>query len=102
VASSDVFIYFGDLAAVFAATAAVLQPGGIFAFSIEGGSTAADAPDYVLGPARRFAHSQAYIDRLSAQHGFIQLSLDLVALRQELQADVAGSVLVLRREGATN
>jgi predicted TPR repeat methyltransferase len=104
VASSDVFIYIGDLEPVFAATAAALQPGGIFAFSIEDGGALVDAPadppDYVLGPTRRFAHSQGYLDRLSAQHGFEQLIVERVALRQELLADVAGIVLVLRRPAA--
>src|SRR5207245_6254227 len=35
ITAADVFCYFGDLTAVFAATAALLRPGGRFIFSVE-------------------------------------------------------------------
>ncbi|MBS0569489.1 MAG: methyltransferase domain-containing protein, partial [Proteobacteria bacterium] len=62
VASNDVFIYVGDLAAVIPACFEVLRPGGALIFSCE---TADDAEgDLVLRPSKRYAHSRASIEAL--------------------------------------
>ena len=66
VIASDVLIYLGDLAPVFAGVRQILRAGGRFVFSVE----AADQSDFELGTTRRYRHSKRYLDRLAAEHGF--------------------------------
>ena len=56
VLSADVFIYVGALEAVFDGVARVIEPGGVFCFSVE---LAPDEQDFVLRPSQRYAHSRA-------------------------------------------
>ncbi len=93
--AADVFIYIGDLAAVFAAVQTSLRPGGLFAFTIE--LIADESDEFVLRPTRRYAHSSAYVRRLTADAGFEELRATPAVLRAGEQADVAGLVFVLRR-----
>lgn len=65
VLAADVFVYVGDLAQVFAATAAKLHPGGLFAFSLE--SHAGEG--YALKQSNRFGHSLRYVISLANQYG---------------------------------
>jgi predicted TPR repeat methyltransferase len=51
---------------VFAGVARVLQPGGLFCFTVE---TAPDGNDLVLQPSLRYAHSAGYIRKLAGAHG---------------------------------
>ncbi len=92
--AADVFIYLGDLAGVFAAATAALQPGGLLAFSVE---SCDDASDFLLGPTRRYAHSQAYLRRMADSHGLRVESTRPCVIRQERGQDVAGLLTVLRR-----
>src|SRR5262249_44716704 len=66
VVSTDVFIYIGDLSAIFAGVRRVLRSDGLFCFSVE----AADDGDFVLRPTLRYAHSLAYLQMLAEQYGF--------------------------------
>ena len=76
----DVFIYVGDLRAVFAAAAAALAPGGALAFSVE----SLDAGEgYRLLPSGRYAHSRAYISQQAAAAGLRADSECPVVLRKE-------------------
>jgi predicted TPR repeat methyltransferase len=89
--AADVLIYFGDLKALFDAVAKALAPGGCFAFSTESG-----AADWALLSSGRFAHADAYVDRLAAR------DFDLVAraptyLRLEGTTQVEGALHVLAR-----
>ena len=45
----------------------------------------------------RYAHSTAYIRKLSAEHGFVVESLESKVIRQEDGNDVAGHIAMLRR-----
>lgn len=92
--AADVFVYIGDLDAVFAATAAALRPGGMFAFSAE---ACDDGNDCRLGPRRRYAHSQAYLQRLADAHGFAIESMERSVIRQENHEGVEGWLVVMRR-----
>ena len=65
--AADVFIYVGDIAAVFAGAARAMTVGGMFCFSVE---VASGANDFELRPSLRYAHSRAYIERLAAANGF--------------------------------
>ena len=70
--AADVFVYIGDLAAVFAGARHALRQGGWLSFSIE----ASDGADFVLRPTRRYAHSAAYLERLARDHGFSVSSIE--------------------------
>lgn len=103
VVAADVFVYIGDLAPVFAAVAARLDPGGLFAFTVE----AADDGDneagnvagegWRLGASLRYAHVRTYLAGLAAGHGFRPLSQARATLRQDRGAAVTGHVVVLQR-----
>jgi predicted TPR repeat methyltransferase len=65
--AADVFVYVGALETVFEGVARVLEPGGVFCFTIE---TAPEGHDFVLQPSMRYAHSAGYIQKLSEPYGF--------------------------------
>lgn len=92
--AADVFVYIGDLEAVFAATAAALRPAGLFAFSVE---ACEDGQDYRLGPKRRYAHSLPYLQRLAKALGLLVESTTRCAIRKESDEAVEGLLVVMRR-----
>jgi predicted TPR repeat methyltransferase len=96
VLAADVFIYAGDLVAVFQAVARLLRLGGLFAFSLEATSQA----DYVLQPNRRYAHSLGYIHRLARQTSFHEVAVNSVKLRRQGEEHAAGSIIILRSDGS--
>ncbi len=91
--AADVFAYIGDLRSVFEEVRGALRERGLFGFSIE----ASEGQDFALGPTLRYAHSAAYLRRLSQQHGFVVEAIESKALRRENGNDVAGHIAVLRR-----
>jgi predicted TPR repeat methyltransferase len=91
VLAADVFIYVGELESVFAAVARLLRRGGQFAFSLEITEGAA----YVLQRNRRYAHSQAYIQRLAEQFGLATALVHPVKLRRHETGDAEGVIFVL-------
>lgn len=92
VVAADVFIYVGALEPTFAACATALAPGGVLAFSVEGGEG-----DFALQPTLRYAHSEAYIRRLADAHGFTVERTAPSLLRIDNGKPVNGTLLVLRR-----
>lgn len=94
VVAADVFIYLGALETVFALAAAMLAPGGLFAFSVE---RHAGEGDFALRPTRRHAHAEPYIRRGLEEAGFAVLSLDGRVIRQDHGEPVEGLVAVARR-----
>jgi predicted TPR repeat methyltransferase len=92
VLAADLFIYMGDLAAVFQAVARLLRPGGLFAFSLE----TATGVDYVLQRNRRYAQSLDYIQRLAGEHALATVTANPVKLRRHGDADAEGLIVVLR------
>jgi predicted TPR repeat methyltransferase len=92
VVSADVFIYLGDLDAVFAGVRRVLQPGGVFAFSVE---AADEAVDFELRPSSRYAQSARYLRRLAAAHGLQVLTLRRDTLRLDQRQPVEGWLAVM-------
>ncbi|WP_448187527.1 methyltransferase domain-containing protein [Azospirillum sp. sgz301742] len=89
--AADVLVYVGDLAPVFAAAAVALAPGGRFAATVE----RLDGDGFSLGPARRYAHSVAYLRETAAAAGLDVLLLEDCSPRREKQAPVPGLVFVL-------
>lgn len=97
--AADVFVYIGDLDAVFAVTAAALRPGGLFAFSVE---HCDDGAGFRLGPKRRYAHSPAYLQSLAAAHGLSIESSRACAIRKESDEAVQGLLVVMRCDDGAN
>jgi predicted TPR repeat methyltransferase len=90
--STDVFIYIGDLAAIFAGVRRALRSDGLFCFSVE----AVDDGDFVLRPTLRYAHSLAYLTRLAGQNKMVVAAIEPHAVRREAQGSVAGYNIVMR------
>ncbi|HEY8579986.1 MAG TPA: methyltransferase domain-containing protein, partial [Beijerinckiaceae bacterium] len=93
VIAADVFVYIGDLDAIFREAARVLAPGGRFAFTLQSQT----ARDWALGEDLRYAHSPAYVRRLAAVYGFRVAVLDAASKRKDAGLDVPGLVAALVR-----
>ena len=76
VVAADVFIYVGALDRVVRTVAGILAGDGLFAFSVEtlAEGEAAGEAGFALRPSRRYAHSQAYVERVLAANGLSVLS----------------------------
>lgn len=94
VLAADVFIYVGALEEVFRGVADVLAHGGVFAFSVE---ALPDTEDFRLMPSLRYAHSQAYVRRLAAQHGLVLNTVTEAPLREDQRRPVMGHYIYLQR-----
>lgn len=86
-AAMDVFVYVGDLDAIFRAVARALAPGGMFAFSVE--RLEGDG-EYRLARSGRYAHSRGYLQALARSHGLIEWRIDEAVIRKESGAPVHG------------
>lgn len=93
-AAADVLVYMGDLAALFAATARVLMPGGLFAFSVE--RLEAEG-DFRLTESRRFAHGADYLQSLAISQGFTIEAFKTASTRLDRNEPVPGYLMLLRR-----
>jgi predicted TPR repeat methyltransferase len=93
IVAADVFIYVGDIDAVFAATRAALRPGGQFAFSVE----ALEGDGFALRPSRRYAHSESYLRALASKHGFVESAFMPVSVRQQEGQDLPGVIAIFER-----
>lgn len=92
--AADVLVYLGDLFPVMAAAARALRPGGWFAATME----RLDAEDgFVLGPTRRYAHSDAHLRAAAGAAGLALRLLEPCSSRQERRQPVPGSVFVVEK-----
>lgn len=96
VLAADVFIYVGDLFAVFEATAKALRPTGIFAFSVEI-ANAEEGESYILRRTGRYAHTLAYVTQLAHRFGFERVSVEETCIRLDEDQPVMGVICVLQR-----
>ena len=78
--AADVFIYVGNLDAVFDAVSAALAPGGVFGLSVE---ATGDKAGYRLKPTGRYAHSLDYLYALAAKAGLEKRRLQRCRIRRE-------------------
>jgi predicted TPR repeat methyltransferase len=92
VVASDVFVYVGDLAAVFQSARKALKHDGLFCFSVE----AIDTGSFVLRTTGRYAHSREYLEALAATHGFAPETIAPTIIRQESSKDVRGYICMMR------
>jgi predicted TPR repeat methyltransferase len=95
VLAADVFIYVGELTAVFDAVRDALRPGGLFAFTVESIDDAGG--DFVLRPTRRYAHSSAYLRRLALAAGLVERYVKPAILRAGEAGDVTGNVFAFAK-----
>jgi predicted TPR repeat methyltransferase len=96
IASCDCIIYFGDLHHIAAAAAKRLNPGGIFALSMERG------PNYPfhLTDTGRYEHHPDHVREVAAAAGLTVGSLEEAFLRMEYGSPVTGLFAVLKKTGA--
>lgn len=95
VVAADVFIYIGDLSSVFAGVQRLLEPGGAFCFTTE--MNDGDG-DYALRTTLRYAHSEAFIRRLAAGHGFTIEAIDKGPVREDQQQPIPGLFVFLTKQ----
>jgi predicted TPR repeat methyltransferase len=93
VLAADVFIYVGALEAVFAGVARVMEPGGVFCFSVE----SAEGQEMVLRDSLRYAHSRPYIEKLATQFGFGVSTVSQHPIREDQRVPVPGLYFWLTR-----
>ncbi|MBX3607095.1 MAG: tetratricopeptide repeat protein [Piscinibacter sp.] len=91
-AACDVLNYLGALDTLFGAVRRVLQPDGLFAFSVEAG----EDDGFQLRATRRYAHSRTYLERCAAAHKFSVTSVQQAVLRKDANLPVPGLIVVLR------
>lgn len=91
--AADVFVYFSNLTPILAATARVIEAGGILAFTVE---THAD-DGVILRDTLRFAHGQAHVRAALDEAGLAVLSLKDVSTRTEKKIPVPGLMVIARR-----
>ena len=92
VVAADVFIYVGALDCVVETVAGILDANGLFAFSVETpveGEAAGEA-GFALRPSRRYAHSQAYVERVLAAGGLSVLLVQPTIIRWDRRQPVDG------------
>ena len=93
VLAADVFIYVGDLQAIYGAVARVLAPGGLFAFSVEG----LEDGSYRLLPSGRYAQSPGYLRALAADAGLEERSLERTRIRRAGQGYAEGFLVLFAK-----
>ena len=91
VVAADVFIYVGALDRVVKTVAGMLAANGLFAFSVETPAEGeARRRGFALRPSRRYAHSQAYVERVLAANGLSVLSMQPTVIRWDRRQPVDG------------
>lgn len=93
VVAADVFVYVGALDGVFASLARRMPAGGAFCFTLE----ESDGAELELRSSLRYAHSEALVRRLAAEHGFRVEALEQRAVRQDQQVPIAGLFVWLEK-----
>jgi predicted TPR repeat methyltransferase len=93
VLAADVFIYIGELAPIFSGARRLLEPGGVFCFSVE--VAAPECSSFELLPSLRYAHSEPYLRRLAADHAFEVAGLFREPLREDQRETIDGLLVYL-------
>ncbi len=91
--AADVFIYVGDLEPVFAALESKMLTGAMFCFTAE--APADRALGLQLLPSLRYAHSEDYLRRLAASHGFTVIDVLRQPVRNDQRQAVEGLYVYL-------
>ncbi|MEM1385157.1 MAG: methyltransferase domain-containing protein [Pseudomonadota bacterium] len=97
VVAADVFVYCGDLRAIFAAVERVLKPGGIFVFTTEVVRGTDEALSWYLTKSGRYTHSWDYV-MLGLKEAHLEaIQSEPATLRLQHGAPVPGDVWLARR-----
>lgn len=90
VIAADVFVYLGVLDGIVSEVKRLLRPGGFFIFTVEALEALSNdvidlenKPDYKLNQSGRYAHSAAYLKKLSSANGFSSVNLISIPVRLE-------------------
>jgi predicted TPR repeat methyltransferase len=92
---TDVLIYVGDAADIFAASAAVAAPGAVFCVSTE----FYEGDGYALRPTGRYAHSDSYMRNVAAANGFSEIARENTMIREEKGRPIDGRLFLFRWNG---
>lgn len=93
VTAADVFMYLGRLDRLFSTIAAMLAPGGLFAFTAE----SHDGPEPVaLRASRRYAHTAAYLRDALGQAGLEIVHFANAPIRRDRDEAVNAHIVVAR------
>jgi predicted TPR repeat methyltransferase len=93
VIAADVFAYVADLAEVCVAVARVMQPGGLFGFTVE----THEGEGAIVGAKMRYAHSEQFIRDAIADAGLTLVELTRASSRTENRVPVPGLLALARR-----
>jgi predicted TPR repeat methyltransferase len=88
--AADTLVYLGDLGLLFQGVRARLKPSGFFLFTVEAGNE-----DFMLGPKRRWRHSEAYLRCAAAAAGLSVMGLVHASPRLEAREPVEGFAVAL-------
>lgn len=94
IVATDVFIYIGDIARLFAALVSRLQPAGLLAFSVE----SHDGEGLAIRSSGRFAHAGTYVHDLAKANGLTLLEEHAHPIRLERNTPIPGTLFVFRRD----
>lgn len=93
IVSADVFIYIGEISALFALLAERLSSGGALAFSVE----LHDGEGIAIRSTGRFSHSRSYIHALAEANGLTVLAEKSHPIRLEREEPIPGLLFLLGR-----
>lgn len=91
VVAADVFIYVGDLSAVFSGCKKALREGGMLVFSVE----SVDGQVYRLRASGRYGHSEGYILDMATANDFVISTVREITVRKEGNKPIPGQIFVL-------
>jgi predicted TPR repeat methyltransferase len=93
VLACDTLVYLGDLSPVLAGAHQALKPGGFFLSTVEKN----EGEGYVLGPKRRWRHSEAYLKTAATTAGFDIVGIVACSPRTEAGVPVEGLAVALQK-----
>jgi predicted TPR repeat methyltransferase len=97
VISADTLVYFGDLAAVAAAVARGLRPGGHLVMTLERASGDEAPLGFRINPHGRYSHTERYVREVLTTARLEPRALTPVHLRLEFKKPVDGLLVVASR-----
>lgn len=95
VVSADVFVYIGDISAIFTHTSNAMQKDGLFVFSTEDTDT---TNEFLLRDSGRFAHNEKYIQSLANANQFTLIDKEKTILRYDNDEPIYGQVYLLKKQ----
>ncbi|MFK5950147.1 MAG: tetratricopeptide repeat protein [Methylococcales bacterium] len=94
IVATDVFIYIGDLSAMFEKIYKSMRKGGLFGFSIE---LTDCRSGYLLQHTGRYAQSIEYINELAMKNQFIICLSEKIVVRLEQEKPIEGYIFILKK-----